>query len=107
MNILSKTESPLLSRAELKAEISFEKATPKKEEIKKQVAAQLKAPENLIVIKSIETIYGTRTANILAYIYKDENSLKKIEPKIKEKKAKPGAEKPAEGEAKEKKEAKP
>jgi ribosomal protein S24E len=102
MKIIEKKENPLLSRTELLAEITFEKATPSNEEIKKQIASELKTDENLVVVKNIDTHFGSMNATVIAFVYNSKEDIEKIEPKPKEKKgAKKPAEKPAEAPKKE------
>jgi len=97
MKIIEKKENPLLSRTEILAEISFEKATPPDEEVKKQIASQLKVDEALVVVKNIYTEFGSPNAKVTAFIYDSKKALEKTEPKPKEKKeAKKPAEKPVE-----------
>jgi ribosomal protein S24E len=97
LKIIRKQDNPLLSRTEIQAESSFfNESTPKKEDIKKKISTMEKADEKLVVIKNICNDFGTGKADVLTYVYKSEEELKKTEPKKKEKK-----------EPKEKKEAKP
>lgn len=94
LTITDQKEEPLLSRKEIIAEITFDKATPSKEEVKKAIAAQLKADESLIVVKNIYTEFGTPKAKSRAYIYSSKKDMDNIEPKKKvHKEAKPAAEK--------------
>ncbi len=91
LKIIKKQDNPLLSRIEVEAEAEFFNApTPKKEDVKKKIVSMEKADEKLVVIKNIYGNFGSGKASVLAYIYKSEDELKKIEPKKKEKKAKPG-----------------
>ena len=94
LKIVQKKDNPLLSRTEIEAEINFFKEpTPKKEDIKKKLASMEKANENVVIIKHIYSSFATGKADVLAYIYKSEDELKKIEPEKKEKKeAKPAGE---------------
>jgi len=74
-----------LSRKEIEAEVIFDKkATPSKENIKKELAKQLKAEEKLVVVKSIDGSYGSNQAKVTAYQYINEEDMKAIEPKPKE-----------------------
>jgi|TARA_B100001971_G_C18201828_1_gene545096 ribosomal protein S24E len=98
VKITEKKESPLLYRTEIMADITGEKATPSKVELKKKCASILKADEKLIVIKKITTTFGSTNAKAELYQYKDEKKLKSIEHKEKKKEEK------KEGEAEEKKE---
>ena len=94
LKITKKKENPLLFRAEAEAEaIFFKEPTPKTEDVRKKIASMEKANENLVVVKSIYTSFGAGKAKVLAYIYKSEEDLKKIEPKKKETKAKAEAQK--------------
>jgi ribosomal protein S24E len=115
MKITEKKENPLLSRTEVTAEITFEKATPSKNDVKKQLASELKKDESLIVVKNIHTDYGAATARLSAFIYDSKEALEKTEPRPK-KEAKPAGapkeeakkeEKPAEAPTEEKKKEKP
>ena len=86
LNITSKTEEPLLSRTMLKADVSFEKATPSYQELTSLIASKAKADEKLVAIRHVYTSFGNKNAKITAYVYKDENKKQFIEPKVKEKK---------------------
>jgi len=97
LKIKEKKEEPLLSRVKLTGEIAFEAATPSCEEVKKKISSSLSCDEKLIVIRNIYTKFGMKKGDLLAYVYNDEKSMKKIEPKQKEKKeAKPTEETPEE-----------
>lgn len=85
LKIIKKKDNPLLSRVEIEAEADFFKEpTPNREDIKKRIASIEKVNENLVVVKSICSSFGAGKANILAYAYKSEEELMKVEPKKKE-----------------------
>ncbi len=84
VNIVQKKEEPLLSRTMLKADIEFEKSTPSYAEVTSVLATALKSDEKLIAIKHIYNSFGSRKAQVIAYLYLDENKKQFIEPKIKE-----------------------
>lgn len=86
LTITNKTEEPLLSRTMLKANVSFEKATPSYQELTSLIASKAKADEKLVAIRHVYTSFGNKNAQITAYIYNDEAKKQFIEPKIKEKK---------------------
>lgn len=86
--ITDKKEEPLLSRTAVKATLEFEKATPSYQEVSPLLASQLKADEKLLAIKHIYNHFGSKRADIIAYIYNDETKKQLIEPKIKQKKEK-------------------
>ena len=87
ININTK-EEPLLSRTMLKAVLEFEKATPSYPEIAALIAAQIKKDEKLIAIRHVYSYFGSRKADVTAYVYSDESKKQFVEPKIKEKKEK-------------------
>jgi len=93
MKIIAEIDSLLLNRKEILVKFEhINKPTPKKEEVKKEIASKIKKDEKLIEIKSIEGIYGSNESLVSANIYSDEASKKKIEfinKKKKEKTTKP------------------
>jgi len=108
IKITEKKEEGPLSRVRLTGEIIFESVTPSNEEVKKKVASSVNCDEKLIVIKNIYTKFGLKKASVSAYAYKNEEAMKKIEPKPKEKKAKEkSAEKPEEAKKQEEKKEQP
>ena len=88
INIIEKKPEPLLSRTMVKANIEFDKATPSYQEMTPLIANQLKSDEKLVAIKHVYTAFGNKKAEIIAYVYSDENKKQFIEPKVKEKKEK-------------------
>ncbi len=92
IEILGKVENLILNRIEIAAEINHEgKPTPTRAEIRKQLAAELGADENLLVIKKIETGFGT-SSKCDAILYKSREELEKTEAKYilkREEKSKP------------------
>jgi ribosomal protein S24E len=85
LKIVNKKEEPLLSRTRVEAEMTFEKATPSREEIKSRLVKELGKDEKLIVVKGIHTYLGSKKAKNLSYVYENEESLKSIEPRVKKK----------------------
>jgi len=94
IKILEKNEKILLSREEIKAQVSFTDTVPSKESVIKSLASQLKADEKLLVVK-IFPKFKRSVADVLAYRYLNKDDMKRIEPKDKK------AEKAAEAKKKE------
>ena len=88
MNITNKKEAPLLSRTMIPATLEFEKATPSYPEVTSLMASQLKIDDKLVAIRHIYNSFGAKKAEVIAYVYADENKKQFIEPKAKEKKDK-------------------
>ncbi len=111
MKILEKKPNPLLSRTEIKAEIEYTGATPSNNDVKNELAKQLSADVNLVVVKQILPIFGLRKSTVNAYLYDSKEALMKIE-RIKETKPKTEEKpkedaKPEEGSTEKPKEEKP
>jgi ribosomal protein S24E len=101
MKKLQETPSPLLNRTEVIFEIDhFQKPTPKKEEIKKSLAQELKVDEEVINLNKVITHFGSSKIKVIADIYKTKEDLQKL-VKVKKTKAKDG-EAPAEAKEEEK-----
>jgi ribosomal protein S24E len=79
LKIIDEKNMELLHRKELICELTFDQATPKTEEVKKSLASQKKANEELVVIKNVQNFYGNTKALVKAFIYDKPENLKKIE----------------------------
>ena len=88
LKIINIKEEPLLSRKLVKANIEFEKSTPSYQEVTSSLSSSLKTDEKLIAIRHIYNLFGAKKADVIAYVYIDENKKQFIEPKLKEKKEK-------------------
>lgn len=91
MKKIQETNIPLLSRKKVIFEIDYPKSsTPSHDVIRKQIASNLKADEQLIQIKSIYPKFGLQRAEVIANIYDSKEKLQKFEiinkkkPKAKE-----------------------
>ena len=78
----------MLSRVDVVAKISFHGATPSNEELRKSIAAKLKADESLTVIKHIYTEFGSQEADVEAFVYDDKKVMAVLEKKAKKQKEK-------------------
>ncbi len=95
MKKLKETHFPLLNRTEVIFEIDHPaQPTPKKELIKKQIAAELKTSEDLINLYKIITSFGSSKTKVIAEVYITKEDLqrsikknKKTKEKKEEKKA--------------------
>lgn len=81
LTIKEQKNNPLLSRKEITATISFEKSTPKRQEVQKELAKQAKVDEKLLIVKNIYTTFGQPSAKVTAYAYESEEIMKKSERK--------------------------
>ena len=86
LTITNKNSEPLLSRTMVKASLEFDKSTPPYAEITAALASHMKADEKLVAIRTVNNHFGSKTADVLAYIYADEAKKTAAEPKVKVKK---------------------
>lgn len=86
MRMIKDFRNELLKRIEAKAIIESE-INPGFEKSQKEIATQFKADENLVVVNSIKSKFGTREFLIDAFIYDSLDDLKKLETKKKDKKS--------------------
>ena len=111
VEVVDKVENPLFKRTEVKFRVDHSDApTPKRLEVRPQLAALLGVVEDLLVIDKLASTHGRQIASGIARVYGSREQLEKVEPKylLKRglpKEAKP--EKPAEEKLKETKPEKP
>jgi len=85
MKITKDFSNKLLKRRELELVFSSD-GNPGIEKAKKEVVAELKAKDELVVIKSLKNNFGNKDFRVSVFVYGDAENMKLIEPKKKEKK---------------------
>ena len=88
VNVTNKKEEPLLSRTMVSATLEFEKSTPSYAEVISALASNLKSDEKLVAVRHVYNHFGAKKADVVAYIYADEQKKHFAEPKLKVKKEK-------------------
>ncbi|MBW3011679.1 hypothetical protein KY311_00695 [Candidatus Woesearchaeota archaeon] len=79
--IISKEKNALLSREDVVAKIDFSgAATPSRKQIIDALASKLNAKQNLIVIKKIDTSFGSASAKVTAHVYDNEEVMAGLKP---------------------------
>lgn len=84
-------ESLMLGRKDIVATINFEGATPSNADVRRRMAAALKADESLVKIKNIYTKFGATSAKVNACVYESKQDAERYELKPKTGKAGTGA----------------
>ncbi|MGB9674872.1 MAG: 30S ribosomal protein S24e [Nanopusillaceae archaeon] len=80
--ILTREKNQLLNREEIIVKIDHKgEATPKREELKKKIAAMIGKDEKLVVVEKILTYYGKQESKAFVHVYENENDMMKLEPK--------------------------
>ena len=102
VEIVNKKENVLLSRLEIEANLTFEGVVPSRDQVRENLANQLKKDSKLVIIKTIKPNYGEHNALVHAHIYEDKGTLKKLENLKKKYMVKEAEHEKAEEEAKKK-----
>jgi small subunit ribosomal protein S24e len=116
VNIVKRTKNPLLKREEIEFAVEESKAVPSRKEVAEKIGAQVNAKPGSVVIKLIETAFGSKAFRGKANVYDSVEEAKRVEPgfliartegKKEEKPAAKPEEKKEEAKPEEKKEEKP
>ena len=91
IHLLNQREEKLLHRKEVRFKVDFEKVTPSKEELKKQISEHLKTNPELVKIEKADQTFGERSAEVSVLVYSDKDFMKRVE--VKNKKVKKDAKK--------------
>jgi ribosomal protein S24E len=81
IKITENKRNEMFKRQDILGEVE-EEIIPSREEIKKNLAAQLDTDEKKIVVRKIESLYGQKKNIIDARAYDDEEKMKEIEKKF-------------------------
>lgn len=82
VEIVEKSENPLFQRVEIKFKVDHAgEPTPKRLDVRAQLAAQLGVAEELIVIEKLAGAYGRQEASGIARAYSSKERLEALEPK--------------------------
>lgn len=77
MEIIENKENKLLGRKEILAKMSSDGATPRRVQVKKEIAKKLKVDESLVIVNSVENAFGDTNVNIRAKVYENKESLER------------------------------
>ena len=75
---LEQNEQPLFSRVELHGTVSFEAATPSRQEIRKKISQSLKTDDSLVMVTKINGLYGQKVVSVTAHVYKTKEDAEKF-----------------------------
>ncbi|MBT4417443.1 hypothetical protein HOC80_05065 [archaeon] len=79
VELLKEKETPLLKRKRANFMVDFAGATPSGVLLREFLGKQLKVDKNLIAIRHIYQRYGLPRAKVIVHVYKDFETLKKLE----------------------------
>jgi small subunit ribosomal protein S24e len=82
IEISEKVENPLLQRTEIKFKVDHSNGpTPKRLDVRAQLAGQLGVTEEVVIIDKIASMYGRQVASGIARVYSSRQVLEELEPK--------------------------
>jgi small subunit ribosomal protein S24e len=82
IEISEKVENPLLQRTEIKFKVDHSNGpTPKRLDVRAQLAGQLGVPEEVVIIDKLASMYGRQVASGIARVYSSRQGLEELEPK--------------------------
>ena len=79
INITKEKNNALLNRRELNLSITFDGATPSRDEVKAKVAAMQNVPLELVIIQKMENEFGKQATSAYVKIYEDAARMKQVE----------------------------
>lgn len=80
MKIVKEFDNKLLKRKEIEFDVDSKGTTLSRSDIKTQAVKALKADENLVVVSSIASRFGSTLTQVIVYVYEDEQTLKRLTP---------------------------
>ncbi len=80
LTINKKYEEPLLSREKILATASFENAVPARNDVLNEIASKAGAKAEVVLVSSIKPSFGSKKAEIVAYVYKSKEALTSAVP---------------------------
>ncbi|WP_321430816.1 30S ribosomal protein S24e [uncultured Methanolobus sp.] len=79
IKIIKDKNNALLNRRELNLTVTFDGATPSRNDVKSKLAAMLNAPLELVIVQKIENEFGKQELKVYVKIYEDEARMKQVE----------------------------
>lgn len=82
VEVSEKVEQPIMSRSLLKGSVVYDSAPPGFSELRKHLASALKADESLVVIQSLDPVFGTRKSLMQAHLYKNSDAVNSFASRV-------------------------
>ncbi len=79
INIIKDKNNALLNRRELKLTVTFDDATPSRNDVKNKLAAMLDVPLELVIVQDIVNEFGKQELKVYVKVYEDEDRMKQVE----------------------------
>lgn len=79
LTIVSREKKPLLSREDVTATVEFTGAsTPKRMQIRDELAQKLGADPKMVALAHIENTFGSASLKVTAHVYANEQAMKTV-----------------------------
>lgn len=75
LTVKDKYENKAIGRQDITCELSFDKATPSRKQVREAICAATGVAPELLVIVSMDGAFGTNKATVVAHAYKDKAAL--------------------------------
>jgi small subunit ribosomal protein S24e len=79
IKIIKEKNNALLNRRELNLAVTFDGATPSRNDVKAKIAAMLNAPLELVIIQKMDNEFGKQEVEAYIKIYEDAARMNQIE----------------------------
>ncbi|WP_292466760.1 30S ribosomal protein S24e [Methanolobus sp.] len=79
IKIIKDKNNALLNRRELNITVTFDGATPSRDDVKGKLAAMLTVPLELLIVQKMDNEFGMQELKGYIKIYEDENRMKQVE----------------------------
>jgi len=81
MNVIEQKDAKLLNRKEYLFKLTWNGPMPSRKEVREKAIALLNSKPETTLIKAIRTSFGKSEGKVVIYVYNDEETMKKVEPK--------------------------
>lgn len=79
IKIIKDKNNALLNRRELNLAVTFDGATPSRNDVKSKLAAMLTVPLGLVIVQNMDNEFGKQELKAYIKIYEDEARMKQVE----------------------------
>ncbi|WMW21077.1 30S ribosomal protein S24e [Methanolobus mangrovi] len=79
IKIINDKNNALLNRRELDLKVTFDGATPSRNDVRSKLAAMLTVPMGLVIVQKMDNEFGKQELKGYVKIYEDEARMKQVE----------------------------
>jgi small subunit ribosomal protein S24e len=81
LEVIDDRMNPLLNRREIEVVVIYESGTPKREEVREEIAKRYNVERERVIIEKMESLFGAKKARAHVHIYDSVEYVKKYERK--------------------------